>query len=137
MNVASFCSDLHRARDPRGLVALVLGVVADDAVAGAELAPQLLVLAARVVGDDRVGGVEDGLRAAVVLVEHDRGDVVERLLELRDVARSAPRKRYTLWSWSPTIVICSCSAASARAISFCAMLVSWYSSMSTCWNRCW
>ena len=28
--------------------------------------------------------------------------------------RSAPRKRYTLWSWSPTIVICSCSAASVQ-----------------------
>ena len=31
-----------------------------------------------VVGDDRVGGVEDRLRAAVVLVEHDRGDPASR-----------------------------------------------------------
>ena len=61
-------------------------MVAGDPFAGAELAPQLLVLAIGVVGDDRVGGIEDGLRAAVVLVEHDRGDVVERLLELGDVA---------------------------------------------------
>ena len=39
-----------------------------------------------VVGDDRVGRVEDDLRAAVVLVEHDRGEVGERVLELGDVA---------------------------------------------------
>ena len=87
MKVASSCSDCIVRADPRGLVALVLGVVAHDAVAGAELAPQVLVLAAGVVGDDRVGRVEDGLGAAVVLVEHDRGDVVERLLELGDVAQ--------------------------------------------------
>ena len=73
-------------RDERGLVALVLGVVADDAVAAAGVGPQVLRLARRVVGDDRVGGVEDGLRAAVVLVEHDGGDLGERLLELQDVA---------------------------------------------------
>ena len=46
----------------------------------------MLLLAPGVVGDDRVGRVEDHLRAAVVLVEHDRGDVLEHLLELGDVA---------------------------------------------------
>ena len=68
-----------------GLVALVLGVVADDLVAGALLAPQLLRTTVGVVGDDRVGRVEDRLRAAVVLVEHDRRQVRERILELVDV----------------------------------------------------
>ncbi len=62
-------------------------MVPHDAIAGAELAPQLLVLAVGVVGDDGVGGIEDRLRAAVVLVEHDRGDVVERFFELGDVAQ--------------------------------------------------
>ena len=39
-----------------------------------------------VVGDHGVRRVEDRLRAAVVLVEHDRGDLREGLLELQDVA---------------------------------------------------
>ena len=54
--------------------------------AAAGVGPQVLRLARRVVGDHRVGGVEDGLGAAVVLVEHHGGDVGERLLELQDVA---------------------------------------------------
>ena len=52
----------------------------------AGVGPQVLRLALEVVGDHRVGGVEDRLRAAVVLVEHDRRDVGERILELQDVA---------------------------------------------------
>ena len=75
-----------RRGDERGLVALVLGVVAHDAVARAGVGPQVLRLARRVVGDHRVGGVEDRLGAAVVLVEHDRRDVGEGVLELHDVA---------------------------------------------------
>ena len=73
-------------RHPARLVALVLGVVADDRLAAALVGPQLLRLAAQVVGDDRVGGVEDRLGRAVVLVEHDHRGVGERLLELEDVA---------------------------------------------------
>jgi hypothetical protein len=80
----------RRRRHERGLVALVLGVVAHDAVAAAGVGPQVLRLARRVVGDDRVGRVEDRLRAAVVLVEHDRRDVRERLLELQDVPEVSP-----------------------------------------------
>ena len=41
---------------------------------------------AEVVGDQRVGGVEDVLRGPVVLVEHDHRGVGERLFELEDVA---------------------------------------------------
>ena len=74
------------AGHPLGLVVLVVGVVAHDAVALAEFAPQLLRPPPGVVGDDGVGRVEDDLGAAVVLVEHDGGDIVERLLELVDVA---------------------------------------------------
>ena len=76
---------LHRARHERGFIAFVLGVVPHDAVAAALLAPEVLLLAIGVIANDRVGRVENGLRAAVVLIEHDRGDVVERLLELQDV----------------------------------------------------
>ena len=71
--------------DPLGLVVLVLGVVADDRIALAGLGPQVLGLAAEVVGDDGVGGVEHGLRRPVVLHQRDGGDVRERLLEVEDV----------------------------------------------------
>ncbi len=71
---------------PLALVALVVGVVADDGLAVALVGPQLLGLAAQVVGDDGVGRVEDGLGGAVVLLQHDHGGVGESLLELQDVA---------------------------------------------------
>ena len=83
---------LHGAGHPRGLVTLVVGVIAGDALTTTELAPQALGLAAGVVRDDSVGGVQDALRAAVVLVEHDRGDVWERILELHDVAQICAAK---------------------------------------------
>ena len=71
--------------EPR-LVVLVVGDVADDAGAVAGVGPQLLGLAALVVADHGVGGVEDGLGGAVVLLEQDRGGVGEVLLEVEDVA---------------------------------------------------
>ena len=72
--------------DEPGLVVLVVGDVADDALAVAGVGPQLLLLAALVVGDDGVGGGEDGLGGAVVLLQQDRGGVGEVLLEVEDVA---------------------------------------------------
>ena len=80
------CSFAISLDDPLRLVGLVVGVVADDGLAAALVGPQLLGLAAQVVGDDRVGGVEDGLGRPVVLLEHDHRGVGERLLELEDVA---------------------------------------------------
>ena len=74
------------AGDPLGLVDLVVGVVADDRVARALVGPQLLGLAGDVVGDDGVGGVEDGLRRPVVLLEQHHRRVGEGVLELDDVA---------------------------------------------------
>ena len=65
---------------------LVLGVVAHDRLAAALLGPQGLRLAHGVVGDHRVGGVEDRLGGAVVLLQHHDGGVGEGLLELQDVA---------------------------------------------------
>ena len=65
-------------------------MVADDPVAHAGVGPQRLRLAFEVVLDHGVGGVEDRLRRPVVLVEHDRGDLGERILELQDVAEVSP-----------------------------------------------
>jgi hypothetical protein len=62
-----------------------------DQLAGAVLAPQRLAVAILVVGDDRVGRVEDGLRRAVVLLELDRGRAGERVGEPRMLPGSAPR----------------------------------------------
>ena len=80
------------AGHPCRLVALVLGAVAPDRAAGVADGEELLGLATDVVGDDRVGRVEDRLGRAEVLLQHDRGHVGERPLELQDVAdvRAAP-----------------------------------------------
>ena len=68
------------------LVAVVAGSVAPDLLALAEGAPEVLFLAEQVVADDGVGGVEDRLGGAVVLVEDDRRGVGEGPLELEQVA---------------------------------------------------
>jgi hypothetical protein len=72
--------------DERGLVVLVVGDVADHLVPVALVRPQPLVAAVRVAGDDGVGGREDALGGAVVLLQQDRARVREVLLELDDVA---------------------------------------------------
>ena len=57
--------------EPR-LVVLVVGDVADELVAVAGVGPEVLRLAVAVAADHRVGGGEDGLGGAVVLLEQDR-----------------------------------------------------------------
>ena len=82
---------------PHCLVALVLCVVADDPLAVARVGPQVLRLAFEVVVDHRICGVENRLVELVVLVEHDRGDIWKRILELQDVAEIRPAGNlYTL-----------------------------------------
>ena len=73
------------AGHPRSLVVLVLGPVPGDPVPLAHIGPQRLRLPGHVVGDHRIGGVEDGLGRAEVLLEGHRGGVGERLFELQDV----------------------------------------------------
>ena len=77
--------------DELRLIGLVIGVVADDLVARPLVGPQLLGLTSNIAGNDGVGGIEDRLGRAIVLLEHHHGGVGERLLELEDVADvSAP-----------------------------------------------
>ena len=71
---------------PGRLVALVLGAVAEDRRPGLAVGEEALGPAALVVGDDRVGGVEDVLGRTEVLLQQDGGGVGEGLLELQDVA---------------------------------------------------
>ena len=73
-------------RDERRLVLLVLRLEEVDELTLAGVGPQPLRLAAGVVGDDGVGGVEDRLGRAVVLLEQDDLGVRVVLLELVDVA---------------------------------------------------
>ena len=84
---------LDLAGDPLGLFLLVVGLEALDADAAGVVGPQLLVLARGVARDDRVGGVEDQLGRAVVLLELDDGGVGPVAFEVEDVAqvRAAPR----------------------------------------------
>ncbi len=69
-----------------GLVVLVLGLIVVERLALTSLAPEMLGLALGIVGDDGVGGVEDGLGGPVVLVEDHHPGVGIVLLELEDVA---------------------------------------------------
>ncbi len=75
---------------PFAFVVLVLGPVPDDPLAVAGVGPQRLRLARDVVGDHRVGGVEDGLGRPEVLVQDDGGGVGEGLLEVEDVGDVRP-----------------------------------------------
>ncbi len=70
---------------PGGLVVLVLGPVAAQLLADVAVGPQRLRHPGGVVGDDGVGGVQDGAGGTVVLLErHDRG-AGKGVLELDDV----------------------------------------------------
>ena len=72
--------------DEARLRVLVLELAHVHRVAVAELRPEELVLARAVVRDHRVGGVQDRLRRAVVLLELDHLGVREVVLEVEDVA---------------------------------------------------
>src|SRR5690606_26990828 len=68
------------------LIVLAVPREADDLLAIADGGEQLLVLAVEVVGDDRIGGAEDVLGRAIVLLEQDHLRVGEVAFELDDVA---------------------------------------------------
>ena len=84
---------LDLAGDPLGLLFLVVGLEALDLQAARVLRPELLVLARAVARDDGVGGIEDQLGRAVVLLELDDRRLRPVALEVEDVAqvRAAPR----------------------------------------------
>ena len=136
--------------DPRatndGLVVLVVADVADDPGAVAGVGPQVLLAAALVAGDDRVGGAQDRLGRAVVLLEQDRAGVRVVLLELQDVAdRRAAEGVDRLVGVADDAQLAGLDAVlgaglppsptSSRTSTYCAWLVSWYSSTRTCRNR--
>jgi hypothetical protein len=79
--------------DEARLGVLVLDLEGAHRVALAEVGPEVLRLALAVVRDHRIGGPEDGVRRAVVLLERDRARLAEVALELEDVAdvRAAER----------------------------------------------
>ena len=79
--------------DEPGLVVLVVGDVADDQFALAGVGPQPLLAAARVAGDDGVGGRQDVLRRAVVLFQQNRRRVRVVALEVLDVADGGAAER--------------------------------------------
>ena len=78
--------------DPRGLLPLVSGGEEFDGFACGQLRPQGFFHAARVVGDDLIGRVQNIGGAAVVLFQLDDLRVREILLEIQNIAdvRAAP-----------------------------------------------
>ena len=102
----------------------------------AGVGPQRLRLAFEVVLDHGVGGIEDRLGRAVVLIEHDRGHVVERVLELQDVAEVGTAESvHALIGVADDAHVLVATREQPRTISFCAWFVSWYSSTRMCSNR--
>jgi hypothetical protein len=81
---------LDLAGDVAGLGVLVLELADMDGVALALVRPEVLGLLLAVVGDDRVGRVEDGLCRAVVLLELHHLGVRVIPLELQDVPDVGP-----------------------------------------------
>ena len=67
------------------LVVLVRRLVDRDGAAGVVVGPELLALAAPVVGDDAVGRLQNGLGGAVVLLQPDDLCALEPLLEAQNV----------------------------------------------------
>ena len=79
---------LDLAEHEPGLGVLVGHHAQLDRVAVAELGPQRLLHRPAVVGDDGVGGREDGLGRAVVLLELDHVGIGVVVTEVEDVART-------------------------------------------------
>ena len=67
--------------------------VANDFVAVAAVCPEVFVWAIEVVADNRVGGVENVLGRAIVLLEQNRLGPGEVFFELADVANVCAAKR--------------------------------------------
>ena len=73
-------------RHPRCFVELILGSVANDLRPLTVGGEESLLRSSRVVRDDRVRRIQDVLGRSEVLLEHDRGGVGERALEIQDVS---------------------------------------------------
>ena len=71
--------------DVARLVVLVRSAVERERVAGIGLCPERFALAAGVVGDDVVGGIQDAAGATVVLLEADGARVLVLLFKIEDV----------------------------------------------------
>ena len=85
--VAIFCDETGDfGGDPQGFLLRVVRRVACNRRALACGGPQLLGFAPLIVGDDRVGRVENRLRRTIVLLEHDGLRIREILLEILDIA---------------------------------------------------
>ena len=87
VQIADFVSD------ELGFVVGRVAGVANDFVAVAAVCPEVFVWAIEVVADDRVGGVENVLGRAVVLLEQNRLGPGEVFFELADVANVCAAKR--------------------------------------------
>ncbi len=81
--VAKVVHDLRG--DIARLVVLICGAVERERVTGIGLCPERFALAAGVVGDDVVGGIQDAAGAAVVLLEADGAGILVLLFKVENV----------------------------------------------------
>ena len=129
---------VEQAADARGdearLGLLVLHLDHADRLALAEVGPEALLEAVRVVCDDGVRRIQDPLRRAVVLLEPDHHGVGEVALEVEDVADVGAAERVHRLVGVADREQVPMRADRSCAMRYCAWLVSWYSSISRCVN---
>ncbi|CAB4989526.1 unannotated protein [freshwater metagenome] len=84
---------LLQLRDnPTPLVVFVVGVVPNNLFALTQIRPQLFRFSLDIVGDDRIGRIQNGLGAAVVLCQNHRCHFGKRGFKLQNVAEVGATK---------------------------------------------
>ena len=78
--------------DPIGLTKLVISKVTNDFFTLTQVGPQIFGLAINIVRDDGVCGIQNGLRAAIVLRQHHCCYFGKRIFKLHDVAKVGSAK---------------------------------------------
>ena len=83
---------LHLRDNPTPLVVFVVGVVPNNLFALTQIRPQLFRFSLDVVGDHRIGGIQDGLGTAVVLSQNHCCHFGKRRFKLQNVAEVGTTK---------------------------------------------
>ena len=71
---------------PFGFIKFVICKIANDLLALALIGPQVFGFATRIIRDDCVRGIQNGLRTSVILRKHHSGYFGESIFKFQDVA---------------------------------------------------
>ena len=77
---------------PFGFIEFIIGEIANNLFALALIGPQVFGFAPSIIRDDCIGGVQNGLRASIILCEHHSGYFGKRIFKFQDVAEVCAAK---------------------------------------------